>query len=150
MKVCKYCDSKSQDNVVTCANCGASDFIQVCSNCRTVYDGEFCPGCGVRAGTKAKHCPNCGATYFSAACPDCGYVRGAVPVYPASRYSSPAAAPAPTRKKPRKTWLWVLGWIFMFPLPLTILLVRSEKVKTFWKVVWIILAWAVYYGAFGS
>ena len=27
----------------------------------------------------------------------------------------------------RRTWLWVLGWIFCFPIPLTILLLRNEK-----------------------
>lgn len=36
--------------------------------------------------------------------------------------------------KKRKTWLWVLGWIFIFPVPLTILLLRptcrlDKKIK---------------------
>lgn len=29
----------------------------------------------------------------------------------------------------RKTWLWVLGWICIFPLPLTILLLRKKDMK---------------------
>ena len=33
----------------------------------------------------------------------------------------------PPRK--RKTWLWVLGWLFVFPLPLTILLLRNQKIN---------------------
>lgn len=28
-----------------------------------------------------------------------------------------------------KIWLWILGWLFIFPLPLTILLLRSRKLK---------------------
>lgn len=28
--------------------------------------------------------------------------------------------------KKRKTWLWVLGWICIFPLPLTILMLRKK------------------------
>lgn len=46
--------------------------------------------------------------------------------------------------KKRKTWLWVIGWICIFPLPLTILMVRSKKVKTPIKVIVIILAWLLY------
>ncbi len=46
--------------------------------------------------------------------------------------------------KKRKTWLWVIGWICIFPLPLTILMVRSKKVKMPIKVIVIILAWLTY------
>ena len=28
-----------------------------------------------------------------------------------------------------KTWLWILGWIFLFPIPLTILLLRKKDIK---------------------
>ena len=31
--------------------------------------------------------------------------------------------------KKRKTWLWVLGWICIFPLPLTILMLRKKDMK---------------------
>ncbi len=31
--------------------------------------------------------------------------------------------------KKRKTWLWVLGWICIFPVPLTILMVRNQKLS---------------------
>lgn len=46
--------------------------------------------------------------------------------------------------KKRRTWLWVLGWIFMFPLPLTILVVRSRKMETVIKIAIIAIAWVVY------
>ena len=148
MKVCKYCETQSQDNVSVCPGCGASDFMQRCPNCSTVYDGIFCPNCGVRAGARAKRCPNCGASYFSQACPDCGYVKNAVNApYPTSTFTTRAPAqPA----KPRKTWLWVLGWIFIFPVPLTILLLRSQKLGKVMKIVFIVLAWLFYIYVFGS
>lgn len=49
--------------------------------------------------------------------------------------------------KKRNTWLWVLGWIFIFPLPLTILLLRPEtlpKLDKKIKYVIIAIAWIIY------
>lgn len=44
----------------------------------------------------------------------------------------------------RKTWLWVLGWIFVFPVPLTILLVRKRDMKPVFKYSLVAAAWIVY------
>ena len=52
------------------------------------------------------------------------------------------AQPAPQKKK--KIFWWVLGWIFIFPIPLTIIIARNKKLKTGVKVVIIIAAWIVY------
>lgn len=46
--------------------------------------------------------------------------------------------------KKRKTWLWVLGWICIFPLPLTILLLRKKDMKPALKYGIIAAAWIVY------
>ena len=46
--------------------------------------------------------------------------------------------------KKRKTWLWVLGWIFIFPIPLTIILVRNSRLRKKTKVILIIVIWFVY------
>ena len=46
--------------------------------------------------------------------------------------------------KKRKTWLWVLGWIFIFPVPLTILMLRNQKLSKPVKIGIIIAAWIVY------
>jgi len=46
--------------------------------------------------------------------------------------------------KKRKTWLWVLGWICIFPLPLTILLLRKKDMKPVLKCGIIVVAWLVY------
>ena len=46
--------------------------------------------------------------------------------------------------KKRNTWLWVLGWMFVFPLPLTILLLRNKASNLKIKYGAIIGAWLVY------
>ena len=52
----------------------------------------------------------------------------------------------------KKTWLWVLGWIFIFPLPLTILLLRKKDMKPAVKYSIIVVAWIAFFviGMFGS
>ncbi|WP_027438347.1 TFIIB-type zinc ribbon-containing protein [Lachnospira multipara] len=44
----------------------------------------------------------------------------------------------------RKTWLWVLGWICIFPVPLTILMVRNQKLNKSVKIGIIAAAWIIY------
>lgn len=46
----------------------------------------------------------------------------------------------------RKTnrWLWVLGWIFIFPVPLTLLLLKNEKMKKTLKYGIIAAVWIIY------
>lgn len=48
------------------------------------------------------------------------------------------------RPKKRKIWLWVLGWLIIFPLPLTILLLRKKGMKAPIKYSIIAVAWIVY------
>ena len=43
-----------------------------------------------------------------------------------------------------KTWLWIVGWICVFPLPLTILLLRKKDMKAPVKYGIIALSWLVY------
>ena len=50
--------------------------------------------------------------------------------------NDPSSAP----KKRRRTWLWLLGWCFLFPVPVILLLKRSQM-KTIAKVGIIIAAW---------
>lgn len=47
-------------------------------------------------------------------------------------------------KKGMHTWVWVLGWICIFPLPLTILLLRKKDMKPAVKYAIIATAWIVY------
>ena len=48
------------------------------------------------------------------------------------------------KKGKRKTWLWVLGWIFIFPVPLTILMLRKKDVNLGLKYGIIAVAWLIY------
>lgn len=50
----------------------------------------------------------------------------------------------PSKPKKRRTWLWVLGWLFVFPIPLTILLLRKKDMKPALKYGIIAAAWIVY------
>ncbi|WP_418738711.1 hypothetical protein, partial [Ellagibacter isourolithinifaciens] len=40
----------------------------------------------------------------------------------------PQQAPQEPPKR-RKTWLWVLGWICIFPVPLTIIMLNKEDMS---------------------
>ena len=63
-------------------------------------------------------------------CKDCGYTWQAD-----SEIETP---------KKRKTWLWVLGWICIFPVPLTILMLRKKGMKSAVKYGIIAAAWLIY------
>lgn len=47
-------------------------------------------------------------------------------------------------KKKRHTFWWVMGWIFIFPIPATILIVRSKKMPWWAKALFILLVWGIY------
>lgn len=44
------------------------------------------------------------------------------------------------RKKKNLKW-WIIGWILFFPIPLTIIVVRSKKLKTLWKIIILVAIW---------
>ena len=141
MKICSFCNTKNEDNAVKCVSCGANSFKYKCNNCGTVFaDGVHCPHCGVKVGQQARVCPKCNTQYYSNACPTCGYVPN----------GSEMTATTPDRdsvqpvQPKRKTWLWVLGWIFIFPLPLTLILLKKPNMSKGLKYGIIIAAWVVY------
>lgn len=130
-----------------CPNCGAE-----------IGNTKFCEYCGSQITAdmqkeqeqlKKKGCPKCGSSNITfkrenqgevrnknskkvihrtvGVCKDCGttwYADGAV--------------------KKRKTWLWVLGWIFIFPLPLTLILWKKKDMNNILKYGIIAVAWIAY------
>lgn len=144
MKICKYCGTYNNDIVNFCRSCGSSAFKHICANCENEFDeGLFCPRCGVKVGQRAKRCLRCGNIYYSNACPDCGYLEigySPEPVTPVIQYEIP---PMPTRRKRRHIGWWILGWIFIFPIPVTILVARS-KWAVFAKIGTIAGVWILY------
>ena len=59
-----------------------------------------------------------------------------------SRSNSRGNNQSPNNK--RKTWLWVLGWLCIYPLPLTILLLRKKEMKAPLKYGIIAASWVIY------
>lgn len=46
-------------------------------------------------------------------------------------------------RRPRHLFWWIIGWIFCFPIPLTVLIVRSRRLKPLWKTVLLLLLWGM-------
>lgn len=91
-----------------------------------------------------KVCKYCGTEYFSAACPTCGFIPNNQ-----NRYSNPPTNNVVYYREPAKNkskmWLWVLGWLFMFPIPLSILIYRSKNLSKNVRIAIIVGVWAFFY-----
>ena len=110
-----------------------------------------CPGCGaqlnVDVGLKQATCPYCGNAF--AIDDEVQHVKlddaeQAGYEFERGRQKAQAEYAQAEPPKKRRTWLWVLGWIFIFPVPLTILMLRTDKLDK--KVCYGIIAaaWIVY------
>ncbi|MBP9997166.1 MAG: zinc ribbon domain-containing protein [Lachnospiraceae bacterium] len=111
-----------------------------CSNCGAEISGKtaYCEFCGSQVTVEMKKeqetlnkagCPNCGSSNITFNREDQGERRdkkGKEIVRATVGFCKDCGHTWTTSetKKKRKTWLWVLGWIFIFPIPLTILLLR--------------------------
>ncbi|MBO4584734.1 MAG: hypothetical protein J5756_06675 [Clostridia bacterium] len=106
-----------------------------------------CPSCGadLKLNAEDSHavCEYCGAKVFITGVRRDPEQEGYEFEKGRQRARDEAASAAVPRK--RITWLWVLGWIFIFPVPLTIIVVRSNM-KQWQKAAVIIVAWAAYFG----
>ena len=130
-----------------CPKCGAevgnTKFCEYCGSQLTAemqkeqerLNKEGCPKCGSsnitfkrenQGEVKGKHSKQV-LHRTVGVCKDCGYTW----------YSD-------NEVKKKKTWLWVLGWIFIFPVPLTIILLRKKDMNNILKYSIIAVAWIVY------
>ena len=98
-------------------------------------------------------CPSCGSSNVSFRRESVGEVRGrgakqvvhrTVGICKDCGYTWERSSDEVAIKKPRKTWLWVIGWIFAFPIPLTILLLRKKNMNGILRAVIIAIAWIIY------
>ena len=140
-----------------CPSCGAETQAKFCEYCGSEMPQEKpqvggCPKCGStnvtfkreRVGTSTRRSSHknifgTGRTGQSVSqsayrtvglCQNCGFTW------------NPNAA---NQGSGRKTWLWVLGWIFIFPVPLTILMLRKKDMKPAVKYGIIAAAWLLFF-----
>ena len=131
-----------------CPNCGAE-----------IGNSDKCEYCGSSITPEMKKeqeilnkkgCPKCGSTNIKFSRENHGEVKGksskkivhkTVGVCNDCGYTWYMDENEP---KKRKTWLWVLGWVFIFPVPLTILMLRKKDMKPAVKYCIIAAAWIVY------
>ena len=59
-------------------------------------------------------------------------------------YVQPRQTYTPVQSKKRHTFWWIMGWIFIFPIPATILIVRSKKMHWILKIVLVLAVWGLY------
>ena len=135
-----------------CPSCGAE-----------IGTSKFCQYCGTQVSIEMQKeqeqlnkvgCPKCGSTNIQFKRENQGEIRGKNSKQVVHRtvgfckdcgatwYPNSAANDFPRQ---RKTWLWVLGWIFIFPVPLTILMLRNKKMKPALKYGIIAVAWIAYF-----
>ena len=109
----------------------------------------ICPNCGaslqIDADKKAPSCNYCGSSLFQnngVQNLQYGNPQGISYQVPNDRQSINIA----TNQHPKKNriWLWVLGWIFIFPVPLTILLLRNKTLDKKIQYGGIAAAWVVF------
>lgn len=122
-----------------------------------------CPNCNlamhVDENRKEVRCPYCGTTfavddevkhihYDNAEQAGYEFEKGRLRAQAEQRatFAGMAAAPYSTKQKRQNRTLWVLGWIFFFPAPLTIVIVRSKKINKTAKIVILSILWAVLLG----
>ena len=129
-KFCEYCGCelpKEKVNVGVCPKCGNSNitFKRECVGTATLRESHnnlIGTGRTGRLVSQSAYrtvglCQNCGHTWN----PNAGIKRSG-----------------------KKTWLWVLGWICIFPVPLTILLLRKKDMKPAVKYGIITVAWLLF------
>lgn len=139
-----------------------------CPSCGAEVQGKFCEYCGSEVSKEAVaiQCPKCGSAKV---------VFKRERVGTATKSTSHKTAFGTSRQKQsitqavyrtvgvcqscghtwnpdgnanrsgRKTWLWVLGWICIFPVPLTILMLRKKNMKPAVKYGIIAAAWLLFF-----
>ena len=138
---CSNCGAEIPSNSRQCNFCGSQISVQMMRE-QQELNKQGCPQCGSAniAFNREKQGElrgDNGTQVVRATigyCKDCGFTWDTTPTY--------------EEPKTRKTWLWVLGWIFIFPVPLTILMFNSERTESIDKKIRIgivAIAWLLYF-----
>lgn len=134
----------------------------------------ICKNCGANIKNGSKYCEFCGSQITlemqkemeqlnKAGCPKCGssnikfereklgenknkkgvqIVRATIGICNDCGYTWESSDK--NEKNDKKIWLWVLGWIFIFPVPLTILMLNNKKINKTTRYIIIALGWLMY------
>ncbi len=135
-----------------CPNCGADieQNSRFCSYCNSPITIEMQR---TQEQLNKSGCPKCGSTNITFKRENQGEVRGkkgkqivhkTVGFCKDCGYTWYPNTPVNQKKSDSKMWLWVLGWIFIFPVPLTILMLRNKNLKPVVKYGIIAAGWIVY------
>ena len=138
-----------------------------CPSCGAETNGKFCEYCGseMTQQPKAGVCPKCGGnnvTFKRERVGTATQSRSQKNVIGKGRTSQSVSQsayrtvglcqscgytwnPNGGSKSGKKTWLWVLGWICIFPVPLTILMLRKKDMKPAVKYGIIAAAWLLFF-----
>lgn len=136
---------------MTCPNCGAQ--LQIDADRTQVY----CKYCGTKLLMQDDvhhiHYDNAEETGYlfekgrQRAMAEAENMRRQNASYQQQRYDyPPTQSRNRAQQQPRKGhfWLWLLGWIIIFPVPVTILMTRRKDIRPIIKYGVIIAAWIVY------
>ncbi len=126
-----------------------------CPYCGAETSGNSCEYCGSQLSERQEQkvrCNKCGSTNVTFKRENQGEVRGKNAKQIVHKTVGMCKdcgntwyiGEAQTKVKKRKTWLWVLGWLFIFPVPLTILMLKNRKLKPGIRYGIIAAAWIVY------
>lgn len=132
----------------------------VCGDLKMKIISMSCPNCGaslqVNADKKKLTCNYCGNYFFLDDevqhiqydnAEEAGYQfeRGRQRAQAEARNVNNRQQITISRPQKKNTWLWVLGWIFIFPVPLMILILRNKNLKTIFKFGIIAFVWIIYF-----
>ena len=132
-KFCEYCGSEmaQQPKAGVCPKCGGSNVTFKRERVGTATQSRSQKN--VIGNGRTSHSVSQSAYRTVGLCQSCGYTWN----------------PDGGNKSGQKTWLWVLGWICIFPVPLTILMLRKKDMKPAVKYGIIAAAWLLFF-AIGS
>ena len=134
---CPNCGAEITGNNKTCECCGSQLSYEMIKEQEQI-NKQGCPKCGStnitfsreKQGEVKKKKKNTVVRKTVGLCKDCGYTWS-----PEEKSSSGKS----------NKWLWILGWIFIFPVPLTIILFRNKDMKNGLKYGLIAAAWVIYF-----
>ncbi|WP_026835534.1 zinc ribbon domain-containing protein [Eubacterium xylanophilum] len=137
---CQKCGAEISDKSVTCEYCGS----QISYEMKREYEKinkQGCPKCGssnisFNREKQGEYKGKRGTSVLRKTigiCKDCGYTWDPNMLSKNKKKSSDP-----------KIWLWILGWIVIFPVPLTIILWKQEKLDSKIRYGLIAAAWVLY------